>query len=759
MRKAVYVSGSGADTLRFVYEVQFGDEDSNGLAIMNDGFADFSPGRIQAHHLPWDIDQASLANAPLVGHSLPGHKVNAAVPTVTDVRVVSTPAQSKGYQAGENILVVVTFSKPVRVVGEPVLTLDIRHGGAPPQDYTVRSASYLGSNTANTLTFKYVVQFGDNDDNGFIVSESDNTGLGEGTIKPTDSFLWDWDALHGFDRNTSPHVQRSIPGQRIATGRPSISDVEIVSSPADGAAYRLGETVEFDLTFNGLVAVEGAPKLRLRVNNPEVDGRDAKYLRKAVYTSGSGTNKLRFSYAIQLGDSDTNGLAIRKLEGGSIHAPQTYGVSANLSTIESHELFGRSLPGQEVDAALPTVTRVRVTSTPAQSQGYRVGDPIFVVVVFDKPVRVVGEPALTLDIRHGGAPLQDFTVRSAPYVGSNGPETLTFSYIVQTGDNDNNGFIVSESDDTGLGEGTIKPAESSLWDLDALHRFDRGTSPHVQRSIPGQRIATGRAVITDVEIASSPADGRAYRRGESIEIDVTFNGKVKAVGKPILGLLVRSADAAEDLGGRDYLRDAVYASGSGTETIRFSYAVRPYDQDDDGIVIRTNGLSSESGKLQSAHLPWDVDRDSLNRHANVGSPRQGHAVAGRPYVTAVDVTSSPAEGKVYRSGEAIEIELTFDDRVRVEDTPSLIIRLDGVEQLAEYRSGNGSERLRFSYVVQPGDSDTNGFKIPDTGASQLHGGRILREADTSVEANLSLAGLDNVGASLPDHRVKGSGGL
>ena len=143
----------------------------------------------------------------------------------------------------------------------------------------------------------------------------------------------------------------------------------------------------------------------------------------------------------------------------------------------------------------------------------------------------------------------------------------------------------------------------------------------------------------------------------------------------------------------------------------------------------------------------------------VGPPWEGHAAAGRPYVTAVDLPSSPADGEFYRSGEAIEIELTFDDRVRVEDTPSLIIRLDGVERLAEYQSGSGSERLLFSYRVQPGDSDSNGFKIPDPGASQLQGGRILRATDTSVEANLNLAGHDNVGASLPDHRVKGSGGL
>ena len=634
VREAVYASGSGADTLRFAYEVQLGDEDGNGLAIMNDGFADFGPGKIQAHHLPWDIDPASLANAPLVGHSLPGHKVNAGVPTVTDVEVVSTPAQSKGYQAGENILVVVTFSKPVRVVGEPALTLDIRHGGASPQDYTVRSASYLGSDSPDTLTFKYVVQVGDNDNNGFIVSESDDTGLGEGTIKSTDSFLWDWDALHGFDRSTSPHVQQSIPGQRIATGRAVVTDVEIVSSPADGVAYRLGESIEIDVTFNGKVKAVEQPTLGLLVRGADAPdiGRRA-YWREAAYASGSGTETIRFSYAVQFDDEDDDGIVIRtnglRSESGklqSAHLPW----DVDRDSLNDHPMVGPSLPGPpweghavaEADVAPPTVTDVRVVSTPFQSKGYQVGENILVVVTFSKPVRVVGEPVLTLDIRNGGAPPQDFTVRSASYLGSNAAETLTFKYVVQAGDNDNNGFIVSESNDTGLGEGTIKSTDSFLWDWDALHGFDRSTSPHVQQSIPGQRIATGRAVVTDVEVASSPADGVAYRLGESIEIDVTFNGKVKAVEQPTLGLLVRGADAP-DIGRRAYWREAAYASGSGTETIRFSYAVQLGDQDDDGIVIRTNGLRSESGKLQSAHLPWDVDRDSLNDHPMVGPSLPG----------------------------------------------------------------------------------------------------------------------------------------
>ncbi len=197
-------------------------------------------------------------------------------PGVEDVNVVSRPANGEAYGVGERIGIDVAFNGPVRVVGDAVLTIRIKHSTDSKADHQLRYLPYSSGSGTDTLRFSYTVLFGDNADRGFHVEPISDTGLGEGAMKSADPDHLDVYAHHEFLGGTFEKVGWFLLDHEIATGRPSISDVEIVSSPADGAAYRLGETVVFDLTFNGDVTVAGAPKLRLRVNNPEVDGRSAQ---------------------------------------------------------------------------------------------------------------------------------------------------------------------------------------------------------------------------------------------------------------------------------------------------------------------------------------------------------------------------------------------------------------------------------------------------------------------------------------------------
>ena len=165
--------------------------------------------------------------------------MDAALPKVTDVRVISTPSHSNGYRAGDTIVIVVVFSKPVRVVGEPALTLDIRNGGAPPRDFTVRSAPYLDSSGTNTLSFSYVVGEGDEDPNGITVVSSPRDGLGEGTVKYLSDEV-DVDAFHDFEGLSNiAHQKHMVDGRP-----PRVDSVEVVSRPNDGATYRAGERIE-----------------------------------------------------------------------------------------------------------------------------------------------------------------------------------------------------------------------------------------------------------------------------------------------------------------------------------------------------------------------------------------------------------------------------------------------------------------------------------------------------------------------------------
>ena len=77
-----------------------------------------------------------------------------------------------------------------------------------------------------------------------------------------------------------------------------------------------------------------------------------------------------------------------------------------------------------------------------------------------------------------------------------------------------------------------------------------------------------------MEIVSSPASDNTYRIGESIDVDITFDNSVDVVDENIAASLW----FGETNGGEGSARrGAYYQDGSGTDTLRFSYQVRPGD--------------------------------------------------------------------------------------------------------------------------------------------------------------------------------------
>ena len=243
----------------------------------------------------------------------------------------------------------------------------------------------------------------------------------------------------------------------------------------------------------------------------------------------------------------------------------------------------------------PGVTDVGVVSSPADGRAYRVGERIEVDLTFSSEVRVVGNPALRLHIG-------DNTVK-ARYASGSGTNVLRFAYTVRAGDNDDNGVSIPSNGPAGLRARTIKSAQPDHLDLNAFHNFDDDTSAHVGASLPLHRISTGGPRVTNIAFASSPIDGAAYREGEDVEINVTFNGKVKTEGDPVLRLQLNNA-------GSDSWREARYDGGSTTATLRFSYEIQPGDVDTNGLAIKGNSL--HGGKIRAAHVPVDAERGSLS---------------------------------------------------------------------------------------------------------------------------------------------------
>ncbi|WP_369062392.1 hypothetical protein ABOZ73_08900 [Caulobacter sp. 73W] len=205
-------------------------------------------------------------------------------PAVTSVAAPSALT----YGAGAELSFVVNFDEAVTVTGNPQLSLTIGSS-------TVQAAYASGSGTT-ALSFRYTVVSGQLDADGVTVGA---LGLNGGSIR---------DAAGNAATLTLNSVG-STSGVLVDAYVPL--EVESIDGP-DADTYAVGQTLEFKVTFNGDVEVAGAPRIALTI------GGDTRY---ATYASGDGSDTLTFTYEVQSGDSDANGIATAstiELNGGSI---------------------------------------------------------------------------------------------------------------------------------------------------------------------------------------------------------------------------------------------------------------------------------------------------------------------------------------------------------------------------------------------------------------------------------------------------------
>ncbi|OQB97264.1 MAG: Regulator of chromosome condensation (RCC1) repeat protein [Verrucomicrobia bacterium ADurb.Bin122] len=93
--------------------------------------------------------------------------------------------------------------------------------------------------------------------------------------------------------------------------------IAAVEPPMDGG-YTAGDTLTFTLTAGVAVTVTGTPRLALTI------GTTTRY---ATYASGSGTTSLVFTYTVQDGEKDSDGIAVASvidLNGGTLTETETW---------------------------------------------------------------------------------------------------------------------------------------------------------------------------------------------------------------------------------------------------------------------------------------------------------------------------------------------------------------------------------------------------------------------------------------------------
>ena len=114
-----------------------------------------------------------VAQSNLAGHKVDG-RTTAVTPATVTVAVTSTPTSlADTYGFGETIVITVTVSEAVEVVGDPVFRFSLTNPGSAannPQATYDRTRSI-----ATTIVFTYTVQAGDRDTNGIWIGTHSQT--------------------------------------------------------------------------------------------------------------------------------------------------------------------------------------------------------------------------------------------------------------------------------------------------------------------------------------------------------------------------------------------------------------------------------------------------------------------------------------------------------------------------------------------------------------------------------------------------------
>ena len=144
-------------------------------------------------------------------------------------------------------------------------------------------------------------------------------------INRSDDGGGDWQPVAVLDASTTTYTDTGVPEARRPLYRvrasnnigdgpwardtvPALVRIDVVSTPAAGDTYALGEAIDAVATFDRSVWVRGVAELTLLVDDGSV---------RARYAYGAGTSRLTFRYLVRAGDSAADGISVGKNGAGA----------------------------------------------------------------------------------------------------------------------------------------------------------------------------------------------------------------------------------------------------------------------------------------------------------------------------------------------------------------------------------------------------------------------------------------------------------
>ncbi|MCF7965423.1 MAG: FG-GAP-like repeat-containing protein [Methylobacter tundripaludum] len=661
--QASYVSGSGGTELVFSYTVQAGQTDANGIAIVANSLSLNGGSLTDA-----DGNNAVLLHAAIADNG--AYRVDAIAPTISYVAISSaTGSQNNRLNAGDVVNITVTLSEATIVTGSPQVALDI--GGSLVQ------ATYASGSGSTNLVFSYTVQAGQTDANGIAIV-ANSLSLNGGSL--TDAAGNNAVLLHTAIADNSIYLVDAIA--------PTISDI-VISSATGSQNNRLnaGDVVNITVTLSEATIVTGSPQVALDIGGSFV---------QATYASGSGSTNLVFSYTVQAGQTDANGISIvansLSLNGGSLSD------AAGNNAVLLHAAIADN-GAYLVDAIAPSVSSIAISSaTGSQNNSLNAGDVVNITVTMSEATIVSGSPQLYLDI--GGS------LVLADYVSGSGGTDLVFSYTIQAGQTDANGVSVV-ADSLSFNGGSLSDAAGNLAVLSHAAVADNSA----------YRVDTTAPSVSDITISSATgSQNNSLNAGDVVNITVTMSEATTVTGSPQLYL---------DIGGS--LVQADYVSGSGGTDLVFSYTIQAGQTDANGVSVVADSLSFNGGSLSDA--AGNLAVLSHEAVADNGAYRVDTTV---PTVSSIAISSATGlQNNMLNIGDTVSVTVTMSEAATVTGTPQVTLDIGGSLVQADYVSGSGGTDLVFSYTIQAGQTDVNGIGIPADSLS-LNGGSLSDAAGNSV---------------------------
>ena len=683
---AYYESGSPGTALVFEYTVATNDNDTDGISVaanqlqLNSATINATTGGAAA-----DRNHSALS-------AQASHKVDTTKPTVSRVAITSD-ATDDYYGAGDTIQVTVTFSERVNRTNTPQLTLKIGTTG----NFTDKTANYTSGHGTASLVFEYTVASSDEDTDGIEI-EANQLSLNGSTITDLAGNTATLD--HTAIQPQTAHKVGTNPNQS-----PSVSSLAITSNAGPDNTYKMGDKIQVQVTFSESVDVTDTPQLTLKIGDVE---------KTAAYESGTGTASLVFAYTVASGDEDTDGIEIETSQldrnGGTINATDDPTTAARLT----HDAL-TAQAAHKVDGVIPKIVTngVAITSTPKNRGTYKTGETIQATVTFSETMKVTGTPQVTLKIGTGNN-----ANKTADYLNGTNTTQLHFDYTVVDGDVDTDGIEIVE-DTLKINDGTITDAAGNAANL--AHAtfplqsqggqgmaamqggFGAVSQSEGSTESPSHNVDAIKPTVSGIAITGTAPTTGYYKQGEIIQATVTFSEVVKVdTSSPLLTLKIGSAD-----------RKAAYKPntlGNASNALVFEYTVAADDNDTDGISIAAHQLE---GTIKDT-----VDNVATLTHMALPPQPFRKVDTSIPMISNIRLTSTPGSDSTYKLGEKIQVQVTFDDVVKVTGTPQLTLKVGMGYKNALYTSGTGTRYLFFSYTVVAGDEDTNGLSID---ANQLAG--------------------------------------